>query len=75
MSEFFYLREDDEEVKFEVDEDKSAGVIDLIFEYLRNDKIWEPDDVTSNLDREESALELVENIVEFLEIEPMEYEQ
>lgn len=74
MNEFFYLREDDEEVKFEVDEDKSAGVIDLIFEYLRNGRIWEPDDVTSNLDREESALELVENIVEFLEIEPMEYE-
>lgn len=75
MSEFFYLREDDEEVKFEVDEDKSAGVIDLIFEYLRNGKIGEPDDVTSNLDREEAALELVENIVEFLEIEPMENEQ
>ena len=75
MSEFFYLREDDEEVKFEVDEDKSAGVIDLIFEYLRNGKIGESDDVTSNLDREEAALDLLENIVEFLEIEPMENEQ
>lgn len=74
MSEFFYLREDDEEVKFKVDEDKSAGVIDLIFEYLRNSKIGESDDVTSNLDREEAALELVENIVEFLEIEPMGHE-
>lgn len=70
MSEFFYTDENDEPMMYTIDINKQKELNETLFQYLRESGISSPDDVTSDLDKEELAIELVEKLIEILEIEP-----
>lgn len=70
MSEFFYNNVDDEPMTYTIDKNKQKEINETIFQFLRDTGISTTDDITSDLDREEAALEVLEKIVELLEIEP-----
>lgn len=70
MSEFFYNNVDDEPVTYKIDKNKQKEINETLFQFLRDTGVSSPDDVTSDLDREEAALEMLEKLVELLEIEP-----
>lgn len=70
MSEFFYSNVDDEPMTYTIDKNKQKEINETIFQFLRDTGISTTDDITSDLDREEAALEVLEKIVELLEIEP-----
>lgn len=69
MQEFFYNDGLDEAKMYTIDSDKQNELNETIFQFLRDNGISEADDVTSDLDREEAALEFVESMIEILEIE------
>lgn len=68
MNEYVYTNDEDIEMKFEVDEDKSEEIVDLIFQYLRETGISDPSGVQCDSNNELMALNLVESLVEILDI-------
>ena len=74
MTEFFYTNEEDEPMMYHIDKNKQKELNETLFQYLRESGVSTPKDVTSDLDKEELALELVEKLVEILEIESTDEE-
>ena len=74
MTEFFYTNEEDEPMMYQIDKNKQKELNETLFQYLRESGVSTPKDVTSDLDKEELALELVEKLVEILEIESTDEE-
>lgn len=69
MKEFYYNDGSDEPKMFTIDADKQNELNETMFQFLRDTGISEADHVTSDLDREEAAMEFVEAMIEILEIE------
>lgn len=74
MTEFFYTNEEDEPMMYQIDKNKQKELNETLFQYLRESGVSTSKDVTSDLDKEELALELVEKLVEILEIESTDEE-
>lgn len=74
MKEFYYNDANDEPKMYTIDADKQNELNETLFQFLRDTGISEADHVTSDLDREEAAMEFVEALIEILEIENTERE-